>query len=166
MSTYYDTFREDDHKKLLAQVDVWRGAARAAPRIFCGIYTHQKNHKTNVKVSQLSKEPNTIRWNSCVAVLLMGRSSYLLARVCARSRSPVLRGCSRTYRQLAIGCRRKGPAQITIARDLSVQKIGATLVRTCSTALSAECFSSILCVHYLFRCAALSCALHNNNREW
>ncbi|CAN0346077.1 unnamed protein product, partial [Ectocarpus fasciculatus] len=40
---------EDDHKKLLTQIDVWDGAEKGAPRIFCGIYTHEKNHATKVK---------------------------------------------------------------------------------------------------------------------
>ena len=46
-------FRDDDHKKLLSQVDVWLGGAliKKAPRVFCGIYTHQPNHATKVKVS-------------------------------------------------------------------------------------------------------------------
>lgn len=39
----------DGHKKLLDQVDVWGGSAKLAPRIFCGIYTYHKNHKTKVK---------------------------------------------------------------------------------------------------------------------
>lgn len=43
--------RNDGHKQLLNQVDVWGGAAKLAPRIFCGIYTYQKNHQTKVKVS-------------------------------------------------------------------------------------------------------------------
>lgn len=43
--------RSDGHKKLLDQVDVWGGSAKLSPRIFCGIYTYQKNHETKVKVS-------------------------------------------------------------------------------------------------------------------
>lgn len=42
--------REDGHKKLLNQVEVWGGAAKGTPRIFCGIYTYHKNHQTKVKV--------------------------------------------------------------------------------------------------------------------
>ena len=45
--------REDDHKKLLAQVNVWQNAQKTTPRVFCGIYTHQPNHETKLKVSQL-----------------------------------------------------------------------------------------------------------------
>lgn len=43
--------REDGHKKLLAQVDVWQRAQKTTPRVFCGIYTHQTNHVTKTKVS-------------------------------------------------------------------------------------------------------------------
>ncbi|CAM9609127.1 unnamed protein product [Ectocarpus fasciculatus] len=39
----------DDHKKMLAHVDVWEGASKTMPRIFCGIFTHTKNHFTKVK---------------------------------------------------------------------------------------------------------------------
>lgn len=42
--------REDDHKKLLAQVDVWQHAEKATPKVFCGIFTHHPNHSTQVKV--------------------------------------------------------------------------------------------------------------------
>ncbi|CAB1119605.1 unnamed protein product [Ectocarpus sp. CCAP 1310/34] len=48
--------RNDDHKKLLAQVRVWEGAAKTAPRIFCGISTRHQNHRTNVKVGRAIKE--------------------------------------------------------------------------------------------------------------
>ncbi|CAM9225967.1 unnamed protein product, partial [Pylaiella littoralis] len=37
---------EDDHKKLLAHIDAWEDAAKASPRIFCGIFTHKINHST------------------------------------------------------------------------------------------------------------------------
>lgn len=50
--------REDGHKKLLAQVNVWQSAQLTAPRVFCGIFTHQLNHATKVKVSQH-------RWKAC-----------------------------------------------------------------------------------------------------
>eukprot|EP00903_Cladosiphon_okamuranus_P008045 g7759.t1 len=40
---------DDNHKKLIDQVDVWAGAAKTKPRIFCGIYTYEKNHHTKVK---------------------------------------------------------------------------------------------------------------------
>lgn len=43
-------FREDDHEKLFSQVNVWQGALKKIPRVFCGIYTHQTNHATKVKV--------------------------------------------------------------------------------------------------------------------
>eukprot|EP00903_Cladosiphon_okamuranus_P006776 g6606.t1 len=43
---------EDGHKKLLAQVNVWQGAQKTTPRVFCGIYTHQPNHATKVKAIQ------------------------------------------------------------------------------------------------------------------
>ncbi|CAM9450923.1 unnamed protein product [Ectocarpus sp. 4 AP-2014] len=39
----------DDHKKMLTHVDVWEGASKTMPRIFCGIFTHRKNHFTKVK---------------------------------------------------------------------------------------------------------------------
>ncbi|CAM9672737.1 unnamed protein product [Ectocarpus sp. 6 AP-2014] len=39
----------DDHKKMLTHVDVWKGASKTMPRIFCGIFTHRKNHFTKVK---------------------------------------------------------------------------------------------------------------------
>lgn len=42
--------RNDKHKQLIDQVDVWGGAAKASPRIFCGIYTYHANHFTKVKV--------------------------------------------------------------------------------------------------------------------
>lgn len=42
--------RSDKHRDLLNQVEVWGGAAKATPRIFCGIYTHKANHYTKVKV--------------------------------------------------------------------------------------------------------------------
>lgn len=42
--------RKDDNKKLIDQVDVWGGSAKLTPRIFCGIFTHKKNHATKVKV--------------------------------------------------------------------------------------------------------------------
>ncbi|CAM9581065.1 unnamed protein product [Ectocarpus fasciculatus] len=32
----------DYHKKMLAHVDVWEGASKTMPRIFCGIFTHRK----------------------------------------------------------------------------------------------------------------------------
>eukprot|EP00752_Nemacystus_decipiens_P004620 g4217.t1 len=42
---------DNDHKKLLSQVDIWRDGAliKKTPRVFCGIYTHQPNHATKVK---------------------------------------------------------------------------------------------------------------------
>lgn len=46
----YIPTRNDNHKKLIDQVDVWAGAAKTKPRIFCGIYTYHKNHFTKVKV--------------------------------------------------------------------------------------------------------------------
>ncbi|CAB1112839.1 unnamed protein product [Ectocarpus sp. CCAP 1310/34] len=48
---------EDDHKKLLAQIDVWERTQKGAPRIFCGIYTHEMNHATKVRVGQ--------QWTPC-----------------------------------------------------------------------------------------------------
>lgn len=43
--------RNDNHKRLIDQVDVWAGSTKTKPRIFCGIYTYEKNHYTKVKVS-------------------------------------------------------------------------------------------------------------------
>eukprot|EP00752_Nemacystus_decipiens_P004599 g4198.t1 len=40
---------EDDHKKLLDQIDVYQHAERKTPRVFCGVYTHHPNHSTQVK---------------------------------------------------------------------------------------------------------------------
>lgn len=42
--------RNDNHKQLIDQVDVWGGSAKTNPRILCGIYTYEKNHFTKVKV--------------------------------------------------------------------------------------------------------------------
>ncbi|CAN0045847.1 unnamed protein product [Ectocarpus sp. 4 AP-2014] len=39
----------DSHKQLIDQVDVWGGAAKTAPRIFCGVYTYHANHDTKIK---------------------------------------------------------------------------------------------------------------------
>lgn len=44
--------RNDNHKQLIDQVDVWGGAAKLKPRILCGIYTYENNHNTKVKVSK------------------------------------------------------------------------------------------------------------------
>eukprot|EP00752_Nemacystus_decipiens_P004621 g4218.t1 len=51
-------FVEDSHKKLLAQVNVWQGARRTSPRVFCGIFTHQTNHATKVKAIQDTWAPH------------------------------------------------------------------------------------------------------------
>lgn len=45
--------REDDNKKLLAQINVWPNTIRAVPRVFCGVYTHKNNHQTKLKVRRL-----------------------------------------------------------------------------------------------------------------
>lgn len=50
--------RDDDHKNMLAHVDVWEGASKTTPRIFCGIFTHRKNHFTKVKVGARSLKAN------------------------------------------------------------------------------------------------------------
>ncbi len=47
--------RNDNHKQLVAQIDVWAIAAKATPKIFCGIYTYHKNHHTKVKVSAMNR---------------------------------------------------------------------------------------------------------------
>lgn len=44
--------RNDNHKQLIDQIDVWGGAAKTKPRILCGVYTYEKNHSTKVKVSK------------------------------------------------------------------------------------------------------------------
>eukprot|EP00611_Tribonema_gayanum_P021853 TRINITY_DN4295_c0_g1_i1.p1 TRINITY_DN4295_c0_g1~~TRINITY_DN4295_c0_g1_i1.p1 ORF type:complete len:463 (-),score=143.67 TRINITY_DN4295_c0_g1_i1:57-1445(-) len=41
--------KADGHSKLLSKVNIWGGSARKTPRVFCGIYTHHKNHDTKVK---------------------------------------------------------------------------------------------------------------------
>lgn len=49
-STFFLFARNDNHKQLIDQVDVWGGAAKTAPRIFCGVYTYHANHATKIKV--------------------------------------------------------------------------------------------------------------------
>lgn len=44
--------RNDNHKQLIDQIDVWGGAAKLKPRILCGVYTYENNHDTKVKVSE------------------------------------------------------------------------------------------------------------------
>lgn len=65
--------RNDGHKQLIDQVEVWGVAAKTAPRILCGIYTYHNNHQTKVKVRVRTSEARRD------AVLLAVRRLYLSA---------------------------------------------------------------------------------------
>lgn len=56
---------DDDDRQLVDQIEVWGGAAKAAPKILCGIYTYHANHKTKVKVSAV----NTMHSSKCYTVI-------------------------------------------------------------------------------------------------
>ena len=62
--------RDDGNKQLLGQVNVWQGAKKTTPRIFCGIFTHQANHATKMKASQYRLQEkfkgNGLSLHSCV----------------------------------------------------------------------------------------------------